>query len=141
MAGGIDPTVKDKRGKRASDYMKPNMRSSAMIMASNYQDKTKALIDFVGLSSYDAVNYALSNGAKIDARDDIGSDGDTPLIIAIKCQDVKMISLLLNSGASLDVPNKKGKLPIQVAVDLQNNEIVAILRTIKINRELALASK
>jgi ankyrin repeat protein len=65
-------------------------------MAGNYQDKTKALIDFVGLSAYDAVQYALDNGAKIDSVDDLTSDGDTPLIIAIKCQDIKMVSLLLN---------------------------------------------
>ena len=94
MTGGADPTIKDKKGNRPSDYMKANMQNSAMIMVGNYQDKTKALIDFVGLSAYDAVRSALDAGAKIDARDQLTIDGDTPLIIAIKCQDIKMVSLL-----------------------------------------------
>ncbi len=136
MAAGAQPTIRDKKGNRASDYMKQNMQNSAIIMAGNYQDKTKALIDFVGLSAYDAVKYALDNGAKIDANDDVSSDGDTPLIISIKCQDVKMVSLLLNRGAGLYKQNKKGQTPMQIAVTLKNNEIIGILQTVKINREI-----
>jgi ankyrin repeat protein len=136
MTGGADPTIKDKKGNRPADYMKANMQNSAMIMVGNYQDKTKALIDFVGLSAYDAVKSALDAGAKIDAKDQLTTDGDTPLIIAIKCQDIKMISLLLNRGASLYVPNKKGKTPMQVAVELKNDIVIGILHTVKINREI-----
>ncbi len=136
MNAGANPAIKDKKGNRVADYMKQNMKDAALIMANNYQNKTKALIDFVGLSAYDAVKYAIDNGAKINEKDDIGSDGDTALIIAIKCQDIKMVSLLLNHGAGLHIRNKKGKSPMQVAIDLKNHEIIAILQTVKINREM-----
>ena len=134
MAAGIDPTIKDKKGKRASDYMNSRMKNVASIMVANYQDQNKALIDFVGLSAYDAVEYALNHGAKIDIQDDISTDGDTPLIIAIKCQDIKMVSLLLTRGASLNAKNKRGKTPMQIAIN--NSEIMNILRTVKINRDM-----
>ena len=116
------------------------MRNTAIIMASNYRDKSKALVDFVGLGAYDAVKYALDNGANINVLDDVNKDGDTPLIIAIRCQDIKMISLLLNRGARLDVRNKKGKLPSQVATDVNNHEIQEILKTVQVKRELERAA-
>ena len=136
LAARIDATIRDKKGNRASEYMKSSMKNTAVIMAANYQDMNKALIDFVGLSAYEAVQYTLQHGAKIDTKDDIGADGDTPLIIAIKCQDVKMISLLLNSGAKLDVQNKKKQTPMQIANSIKNQEIIGILKTVKINREI-----
>ena len=139
LAAGINPTIQDNKGNRASEYMKANLKNKAMVIAANYQDKNKALIDFTGLSAIDAVQYALQNGAKIDFKDDVGGDGDTALIIAIKCQDLNMISLLLNNGASLNVKNKKNKTPLQIAIELNNPQIVDILKTVKINRDLTLA--
>ena len=136
LAARIDATIRDKKGNRAAEYMKQSMKNTATIMAANYQDANKALIDFVGLSAYDAVQYALQHGAKVDIKDDIGIDGDTPLIIAIKCQDAKMISLLLNNGARLDVSNKKKQVPMQIAINTNNQEIIGILKTVKINREI-----
>ena len=141
LSAGIDPTIRDKKGNRASEYMKSHMKKTATVMAANYQDINKALIDFVGLSAYGAVQYALQNGANVNIKDDVGADGDTPLIIAIKCQDIKMISLLLNHGASLNTKNNKNKTPIQVAKDVKNPEVIGILRTVKINREIELAEK
>jgi ankyrin repeat protein len=136
LTAGVNPTVKDKSGNRASEYMKPSMRKTAIIMASNYKDKSKALVDFVGLGAYDAVKYALDNGANINTMDDVGKDGDTPLIIAIRSHDAKLVSLLLNKSAKLDVKNKRGKTPIQIAQDINSSEIIDILMTVQVKREL-----
>jgi hypothetical protein len=49
--------------------------------------------------------------------------------------------LLLNRGAELHFKNKKGKTPMQIANDLQNKEIIDILWTVKINREITSVTK
>jgi ankyrin repeat protein len=136
LAAGLDPTIKDKNGLRAADYMKKSMKSAAPIMAANYQDMNKALIDFTGLGSLEAVEYALQKGAKIDFKDDVTIEGDTALMIAIKSQDLPMVSFLLNQGASLSIKNKRGKSPRDLALMTGNSQLIAILKTVQINREL-----
>ncbi len=136
LSAGINATAKDKYGRRPSDYMKSNLTNISLIMVSNYQDMNKALIDFVGLGTFEAVQRALQNGADINCHDDNGNVGDTPLMIAIRCQDVQMVSLLLNNGASLTTKNHSGQSAVAVALSVKNQDIINILRTVKINREL-----
>lgn len=52
---------------------------------------------------------------------------ETPLFAAIRNQDVPMTHLLLAYGARIDITNKYGKTPIDVARALANTQILELL--------------
>jgi ankyrin repeat protein len=129
----IDPLIKDNEGRRASDYIKDNR--VVLLMAANYKDMNKALIDFVSLSSISGVEYALNHGANINIQDDIGQEGDTPLMIAVKLNNLNMISMLLNHGADLYAKNKLKQTVFDIVKN--NTGIANILKTVQITRDLS----
>lgn len=52
----------------------------------------------------------------------------TPLLVAIKYRDVKMIQILLRAGASVDMPGADGETPLHAAVSWKcNSDVVFIL--------------
>ena len=55
-------------------------------------EKDTYLFDAIGIYDYDKVEDALNNGANVNA---LNNDGDTPLILAIKLEDIDMVYLLL----------------------------------------------
>ena len=56
------------------------------------EEKDKYLFDAIDIYDYDKVENALNNGANVNVQN---KDGDTPLIRAIKLEDIDMVYLLL----------------------------------------------
>jgi ankyrin repeat protein len=53
--------------------------------------------------------------------------GDTPLMAAIRDENIKIIDVLLNNGADPNFCNKGGWYPLHFATQKQNMEIVKLL--------------
>ena len=73
----------------------------------NQEEKDKYIFDAIGIYDYDKVEDALNNGANVNA---LNNDGDTPLILAIKLEDIDMVYLLLERpdiDIELDVDTNK----------------------------------
>jgi len=82
------------------------------------EEKDTYLFDAIGIYDYDKVENALNNGANVNARN---KDGDTPLIRAIKLEDIDMVYLLLERpdiNIELDLATNK---ELQLAEDLWDN--------------------
>ena len=81
----------------------------------NQKEKDTYLFDAIGNHDYDEVENALYNGANVNAQN---KDGDTPLIRAIKLEDIDMVYLLLERpdiDIKLDVDTNK---ELQLAEEL-----------------------
>ena len=79
------------------------------------KEKDTYLFDAIDISDYDKVENALNNGANVNAKN---NDGDTPLICAIKLEDIDMVYLLLERpdiNIELDLATNK---ELQLAEDL-----------------------
>jgi len=75
-------------------HRKPNKfrKTKKRQRGGNQEEKDKDLFDAIGNHDADKVENALKNGANVNAKND---DGDTPLIHAIKSEDIDMVYLLL----------------------------------------------
>lgn len=69
------------------------------------------------------INYFLSLGAHIDEQD---VNGDTALHHAVEAKKVEAVQLLLQKGASKNLHNKEGKLPIDFA-PASESELTSLL--------------
>ncbi|ETW03648.1 hypothetical protein H310_05045 [Aphanomyces invadans] len=82
------------------------------------------LITAVISSSVSVVNYLLSKGANIHAKN---KDGQTPLIAAAMHNKVKMIKLLLEHNAVVDEMDKEGSTALMKAVINLNHDATELL--------------
>ncbi|CAG0898326.1 unnamed protein product [Cyprideis torosa] len=64
------------------------------------------------------------DGDMVNCRND---DGETPLSLAVQKQDIETVRLLLQAGADLNIANKAGKTPIDLAEN--GSEILSELRS------------
>lgn len=77
----------------------------------------------VRLGRFEAVNLLLDAGALANPRD---KSLATPLFEAISCPDpLNMIDLLLEAGASADIPDAEGRVPLHAAAE---NAPVPVIR-------------
>ena len=125
----------DNRGRRPCEYISSDFGRNARILVDYYPNPNDALIDFTRIGSISGVQKALQRGANINFRE-IGANGDAPLIIAVKRNDIKLVSLLLNAGASIDITNNAQITAQQIASQKGYNEIADIIRTIRVKRNL-----
>ena len=72
-----------------------------------------SLHETVAKGDLDSATILLQHGAAPHRRDLV--TGDSPLHMAAKYGNIKMLRLLLQYGADLEVTNKKGEMPIDVA--------------------------
>ena len=89
--------------------------SGGRITKAQKKKKDTYLFDAIGIYDYDKVEKALNNGANVNAKN---NDGDTPLILAIKLEDIDMVYLLLERpdiNIELDLATNK---ELQLAEDL-----------------------
>ncbi len=78
-----------KKNSRGGKTRKKNSRGR---ITKAQKKKDTSLFDAIGIYDYDKVEKALNNGANVNAKN---NDGDTPLIHAIKLEDIDMVYLLL----------------------------------------------
>ena len=93
-----------KKNSRGGKTRKKNSRGGN---SEAQEEKDKYLFDAIDIYDYDEVENALNNGANVNAQH---KDGDTPLIRAIKLEDIDMIYLLLERpdiDIELDVDTNK----------------------------------
>ncbi len=134
VKSGAKINVADYIGKSPLDYV-TNMHRDQFetIVAQAEPDKINSLFAFVEKGSTKPVNQLLEQGADINVRD---KNGDTPLIIAVRKNDLVMTNLLLNKGASTIVMNNTGEHALGIAQKNGNIELAKIIDTITIRREL-----
>jgi len=101
-------------------HRKPNKfrKAKKRQRGGNPDEKDTYLFDAIGIYDYDKVEDALNNGANVNA---LNNDGDTPLILAIKLEDIDMVYLLLERpdiNIELDLATNK---ELQLAEDLWDN--------------------
>lgn len=101
LAQGADPNAKDGLGNTALLYVARRMDG---------EERAQLLLD---------------KGARID---ETSVEGNTPLILASRDNNVKMVRFLLAKGASLDIKNRSGYTALGVAESWGHAEIMRILR-------------
>jgi hypothetical protein len=79
-----------------------------------------------------AVETLLKKGASPDS---FGVDFvDTALTYAIKEQNIEIINLLIEYGANLEIRNSDGKTAMDIATEINNEEILEILLNAQIKK-------
>ncbi|CAI5713663.1 unnamed protein product [Hyaloperonospora brassicae] len=79
-----------------------------------------ALQAAVSYSHMELVGFLLARGADLQLGD---NDGDTPLHL---CETVECATLLLEAGADLNARNADGRTPYDVAIQDENEELMAM---------------
>ena len=78
-----------------------------------------------GLSYRDVVAWLAGHGADLEQRD---TDGDTPLLVAIRQGNHRLARHLVDNGASATVRTADGTSALALAEQLQRREIAQLLR-------------
>jgi hypothetical protein len=131
---GADVARLDHQGRTAAEYVpEKKVDSIGLILIKGYTDLNQAILDYVRLKQVRAVAEAITQGANIDTKD---TNGETPLIIAARNNDVNMVSLLLSLGASPTVRDNNGISAQQTAEKYGYKQIAQIIETVAIQKEL-----
>jgi ankyrin repeat protein len=72
------------------------------------------------------VELLLDHGADINIKDQ--ESGATPLYYAASMGRVEVVELLIGKGADLTLKNKRGRGPVEAAVENDHNEIADLIR-------------
>lgn len=95
-------------------------------------DGNTALHSTIWCSNYEIAKYLISKGADVNIK---GGFGATPLIHAIISeQDVEMVKIFIEAGADVNTifsgesPKYNGKSALQIAEELDNKEIINLLK-------------
>ena len=131
---GADETIKDKSGKTVFDYLSD--KESSLLVEKIIQDcpsLEQCAFKYVNMSSYSLFSEIMKAGANPDAVD---ADNNTLLMHAIASNDIDKATLLLLLGAQTGKSNTVGKTPLQLAREMNNKQMLDILKTVIVNRDL-----
>lgn len=78
-----------------------------------------------GTTNRDTVRFLVERGADTEARDDAG---DTPLLIAIRQRNHRLVTHLLNQGADVNATAADGRSALTLARDLAEPELIGMLQ-------------
>ena len=79
----------------------------------------------LGVTDRDIVRFLTERGADLEKRN---SAGDTPLLIAIRQDNHRLATQLVNTGADVDVVAADGRSALALARELQLPELVSLLQ-------------
>lgn len=90
-------------------------------------DPTAALFDIVrdNVHDRDVIRFLTRQGASVNSHD---SDGDTPLIIAIKHEQRLVAKHLIENNADVNFSSKDNQLPLDIANKINNPDLIALLK-------------
>ena len=91
-----------------------------------YNGRTPLMVA-VRYENESATKYLLKNGASINTKND---EGETAFILAAKKNYPDFLELLKNKGADIFLKDKKGKLAIDYAYEMQNIQAYEYLKTV-----------
>ena len=77
-----------------------------------------------GITDRDTVRFLIERGADTEFRDDTG---DTSLMVAIRQDNHRLATHLVNQGADVNVLGKDGRSALAVARELQFGELISLL--------------
>ena len=77
-----------------------------------------------GIKDRDSVRFLLEHGADIEQRD---ANGDTSLLIAIRQDNHRLATYLVNQGANVNVTMADGTSALQLARQEGANELISLL--------------
>lgn len=94
---------------------------------SEFGDKREVKIaDYVALGAYDDVKKLIAAHYDVNEKD---NEGNAPVIIAASRNDFKMLKMLVEAGAKLNVTNDNGDSPLQFAQLFKNAEMQSYIQT------------
>jgi ankyrin repeat protein len=124
LANGADINVSDKRGITSLTVAKRQKHTEvANILLQHGARETLHGVIFSG--DVDEVERLLSQGADINAKNEIGQ---TPLIWALKNDQIEVAELLLAKGVDVNLKNRQGRTAIDVAKERNHTDTVVLLR-------------
>ncbi|HID46111.1 MAG TPA: hypothetical protein EYP34_10190 [Chromatiaceae bacterium] len=127
---GVDVNIKDTKGHTAMYHavFTANPRIADLLLEAGANlDATALLLEIVqqGIKEREAIRYLVNHGANLEVRD---SNGDTPLLIAIRKGNHKLAKHLVNFGANVTVTDAGGKTALEIAKSLDLSDIALLLR-------------
>lgn len=78
----------------------------------------------IGVTDRDTVRFLLDRGADTEQRN---ADGDTALLIAIRQDNHRLATHLVNLGADVDVKTADGRSALTLARELKTPELISLL--------------
>ena len=134
LDNGARMNTLDKDGKKPLDYLPDDKRASIIISRlSTAAELDQALLDFTVGNSYVGVSLVLAKGAHVDTCD---NNGDTPLLIAARAHNQRIVTLLLSHGANPLKVDKSGMLAMDYAVKQKDAALAQLIETYTIKYEL-----
>ena len=85
---------------------------------------------FIMKNANDLATYMFDNGYNIDKINNLLSTGSTLLIKTIKKNNLHIAKLLLKYGADINIKNKDGKTPLDIAKLKNNNEMIELIESL-----------
>jgi len=95
------------------EEIKKNENYTYLVNYYNLEDpKTgNTFLHMAAMGDYpEMIKYFLEKGANVNKQN---HEGDTPLHLALKIKNKRIIQLLMDNKAALDIPNKEGKIPFE----------------------------
>ena len=134
LGSDVNMFLQDKYNKTFFGYIQDEYKNIVISdIFDTRKDADKALIDFCTLGSLEGMKFAIQNNANVNAQN---NNGDTPLILAVRYNNPKLVVYLLSIGADQSIKNKYKSDARAVAMQNKYNEILNILETIKFNKDL-----
>ena len=134
LGSDVNMFLQDKYNKTFFDYVQDEHKNIVISdIFDTRKDADKALIDFCTLRSLEGIKFAIQNNANVNAQN---NNGDTPLILAVRYNNPKLVIYLLSIGADQSIKNKYKGDARAVAVQNKYSKILNILETVKFNKDL-----
>lgn len=113
------------------DYLAAHPRKILIDVSDEIYNKNIATpLHFACLDgNFQLVHDILTNKKDVNLNNQNSADGYTPLHMAVYGNQVEIVEDLLAAGADISIKTHKGSTPMQMAVKINNQEIVQLLKS------------